>query len=1209
MDQGDPASIRRRVGASPALTAACLLGLASLTLPAEAAGLDLFGPSTTGLSTDLWRAGEAVPGAVRALLHAGDGYLWIGTSAGLARFDGVRFTQVPIGTADRPPFIYDLLDDGAGGVWIASSLGLGHWTSGGYMAVDAGGRAAHSLLLTREGTLLVGTDRGLLRLSGGVLVPVGPATAEINALAEEPDGRVLVGTEEGLWRMDHEGIAPVPPLDGGTDRTINVLLPTGEGTWMGFRDGLRLVRPQGRGGPGPAIRGLMATDVLALASDGAGGLWIGTFAGGVQRLAAGRDRVTERVGGLSNQRAEALLQERGGALWVGSHGGLERLRAGPIGLLGPREGLSAEVTWSVYTDPKDGALWVGLDGAGLDRLDGERVTAYSQRWGLEGDTVTAMLRGADGALWLGARNRGLLRVVGDRVEEVRGPGGQRLARVRSLLQAHDGALWIGWSGGLARYRNGQAEPAALKAPLPAWALAEAPDGAIWAAGPRVARLSGPDLAEDTPPAVEAMGDGDGLLVDGEDLWIVSYGRGLFLWHAGTLTSVAALDRRFAGFGVALIPDLEGRFWYARESGLVVMARQALRALAQRGVPLQAAVELDSRDGLVSTGVNISGQNPVAIGRDGRLWFASTGGVTVADPARLRAAAATVPPVVEAALVDGQPRALGAGGLELEGRSTSLELRFTSPSLSAPHRLRFRHRLEGWERDWMDGDPSRAAHYRGLGEGSYRFALQVQRDGGPWIDGAAPLAVTVRLLPLERRAVQVALGLGALGLLAGAGFGVARARERRLRAHAAELRQLVAARTRELAAARDELEVRVQDRSAQLQEELTRRDRLERQLAEVQKLDSIGRLAGGVAHDLNNLLTVVLGCASTAQVSEGVPDDVRLDLSEIEKAGQRAAALTRQLLAFARRQHLEVRRLDLREVMSNVDSLLRRLLGADIQLGLSLPDAPCLVLADSAQLEQVLVNLAVNARDAMPGGGSLQLEARQVRLETDDGGAHPGVPAGDYVRLSVRDSGTGMSAEAQRHLFEPFFTTKEKGKGTGLGLATCYGIVKQLGGHIWAESTPGQGSTFEIHLPRVEGSAEATGVRVQQLTHGGHEQLLLVEDEPQLLALAARTLRDRGYRVLTAGDGQEALDVLSDTKAQIALLVTDVVMPRIGGPELLVRLRQRQPGLRAVFISGYLPGAGSPRGALPAGAPLLPKPFTPDELAARVREELDRPATG
>jgi signal transduction histidine kinase/ligand-binding sensor domain-containing protein/CheY-like chemotaxis protein len=975
---------------------------------------------------------------------------------------------------------------------------------------------------------------------------------------------------------------------------------------VGTAEGLLRADPAGAVSPGPFGVGLAASSVTALAEDAEGQLWAATVAGDLHRLSPDGALAEPPADGLPSRTVVALVSDRDGALWAGSGAGLVRLSPRTLAAVTVRDGLSAEVVWSVYADPLDGALWLGMDGPGLDRLAEGRLTSMRARWGLAGATVSAALRTRDGELWVSLRSAGVARIQGDRLVPVLDAGGAPYVRVRGLYQASDGGIWLGTETGLERHQGGRASQVPVSGGWPFRVIAEDRHGALWAGGDRLVRLEGPARQERTPPGLEEARAVMQLLPDGDDLWIASYSKGLQLWRGGRLTSFGALDRRLAGRAVAVLADQRGGLWVALEGSLILARRQDLQAAADGRTGPLGLQAFDERDGMPSTEFTASGQSPAAITPDGRLWFGTVGGLVMVDPARLARRGSPAPPRVERAFVGGQEVPLAGGVLRLVHGDDALELQFTTPTMVSPHQIVLRHRLAGHDVAWQPSGPQRAALYRGLGEGDYRFELEASRDGTDWVPIQQPLRVEVRPGPLERGWVRAALAAGALLLLAAVAAAVGRLRGRRLRARARELSRLVEERTRELAAARDTLEARVEERTGQLQRELAERERLERQLFDAQKLDSIGRLAGGVAHDLNNLLTVVLGCASTAQLPGATAEEVREDLGEIQKAGDRAAALTRQLLAFARRQILSSRRLDLNDVVAGVGTLLRRLIGAHIELVTDVAAAPCPVLADPGQLEQVLVNLAVNARDAMPGGGTLRVETAAVELAQDLGGARPGVAAGAWVRLRVRDTGTGLSEEAARHLFEPFFTTKEKGKGTGLGLATCYGIVKQMGGHIWLQSEPGRGTTVEIHLPRAEGKLErppAEGEAAGPAAAGGGERILVVEDEPQVRALAARALVERGYQVLTAGDGEEALRVL-EAAPPVALLLTDVIMPRMGGAELAARLVTSRPGTAVLFMSGYVDRTAVGQGALPEGADVLLKPFTPATLAARVRAVLD-----
>ncbi len=380
---------------------------------------------------------------------------------------------------------------------------------------------------------------------------------------------------------------------------------------------------------------------------------------------------------------------------------------------------------------------------------------------------------------------------------------------------------------------------------------------------------------------------------------------------------------------------------------------------------------------------------------------------------------------------------------------------------------------------------------------------------------------------------------------------------------------------------------------------------EEQLRQVQKMESIGRLAGGVAHDFNNLLTVMLGFASQAKA--GLPADHPSsgDLIEVENACDKAAGLTRQLLAFARRGVTDPHVIDLNDVMLSMDKMLQRLIGEDIELVTVLGDGLWPVRADLTQIQQVIVNLAVNARDAMPGGGKLSIQSGNVTLDAAFAACHAGAEAGDHVLLTVSDTGHGMSADVQEHIFEPFYTTKRTGLGTGLGLATCYGIVKQAGGTIWVYSEPGAGSTFKIYLPRAEEEPERIEASVPATAPVGNERILLVEDEAMVRSVAVRALRDFGYRVTEAANGLDALGLAEGHLQDFDLLVTDVVMPLLGGRELAERLLMLRPGLKVLYTSGYTEDGIVHHGELDRGVQFLPKPYDPTALAHKVRAVLDR----
>lgn len=388
------------------------------------------------------------------------------------------------------------------------------------------------------------------------------------------------------------------------------------------------------------------------------------------------------------------------------------------------------------------------------------------------------------------------------------------------------------------------------------------------------------------------------------------------------------------------------------------------------------------------------------------------------------------------------------------------------------------------------------------------------------------------------------------------------------------------------------------------EDITEQRSLEAQFRQAQKMEAVGRLAGGVAHDFNNLLTAIAGYADFVTQSLPVDDPVQLDVDEIRKAGARATALTRQLLAFSRQQVLEPRVLGLNELVRGLEHMLQRLLGEDIDLVTALGEDTGNVKADPGQLEQVIVNLAVNARDAMPDGGKLTIETALVEMHESHEQEFAAMPPGRYALLAVSDTGVGMDESTRSQIFEPFFTTKGPGKGTGLGLSTVYGIVSQSGGFVSVYSEPGHGSTFKVYLLQVEQRAASGADSEQVAARGGVEVVLLVEDEAAVRTLTEKVLRRFGYEVLAAANGEEALLLCERHQARIQLLVTDVVMPGMSGAELAERVRGHCPGAAVLFMSGYTDRAAERQRLVEPGTAFLQKPFSPETLARKVRQVLD-----
>jgi two-component system, cell cycle sensor histidine kinase and response regulator CckA len=389
-------------------------------------------------------------------------------------------------------------------------------------------------------------------------------------------------------------------------------------------------------------------------------------------------------------------------------------------------------------------------------------------------------------------------------------------------------------------------------------------------------------------------------------------------------------------------------------------------------------------------------------------------------------------------------------------------------------------------------------------------------------------------------------------------------------------------------------------------DISERKKLNDQLQQAIKMEAVGILAGGVAHDFNNLLSVINGYSELLLNTLGAEDPSRNDLEQIQNAGQRAESLTAQLLAFSRKQILQPKIMNLNDSITEMSSMLQRLIGDHIKLVANAQPGLGLINADRGRIQEIIINLVVNARDAMPLGGFLTIETANVNLDENYLRGYPGAQAGPYVMMAISDNGVGMDDATRAHLFEPFYTTKRKGKGTGLGLSTVYGIVTQSNGFIWVHSEPGKGTTFKIYFPQVTGkSVESEGSKTDKQQHRGTETILLVEDEVSVRNLSGRVLREHGYTVLTASNGYEALDVVSACTGKIQLVVTDVVMPGMSGKALVDQLTERLPGLKALYISGYTANAIVHHGILDSGVDFLQKPFTVKGMTKKVREVLDR----
>jgi signal transduction histidine kinase len=700
--------------------------------------------------------------------------------------------------------------------------------------------------------------------------------------------------------------------------------------------------------------------------------------------------------------------------------------------------------------------------------------------------------------------------------------------------------------------------------------------------------TGSDRWRTLPPrAVVDLADGRWIVVPDGD----GYGEG----RGRVLRSLGAAD----GVPLSPIAALEvspGRLWFGSRDDLFERDGASWRLL-RSGLQSVRSI-LRGRDGTVWVG-SASGVYRFRDGawlgseaaeglpdgavfdvfedRDGEIWASTLVGI-----ARLVPAADREPP--ETWVDEANPReAPPSGDLRLTFRGMDRW------QLTPAGRLLYSWRTDGGP--WSAFVPVASASFTGLARGQHVVDVRAMDRAGNVDPTPATFSFTV-ITPWYLAPGFLVVGLASLGTTAAL---IVMVVSRHLR-----LERLVEERTGALAGANVQLREQI-ERQREVEEE---RARLEAQLNQSQKLEAIGRLAGGVAHDFNNLLSVI-GSYSELMLDELPPDaDLRTPAAEIAKASDRAAALTRQLLAFSRHQVVDAHPIDLNDVVADVQRMLRRLIGEDVELAV-LP-APGLwrVLADRGQIEQVLFNLVANARDAMPGGGTLTIRTANVDLDPDFVRANVGAAAGPHVRLGVADTGVGMDAATASRVFEPFFTTKSAGTGSGLGLATVYGIVKRAGGFIQVESAPDRGTSFSIYLPQTERAAEAPALRPLGTRPIGHERVLIIEDADPVRALAATVLQRSGYEVLDVPSGEAAERLFADDGFEVDLVLSDIVLKGMSGPQFAERLRTLRPSTRVLFMSGYADDTVLAFGAVDVNRSFLQKPFTPESLASKVRDVLD-----
>jgi signal transduction histidine kinase/ligand-binding sensor domain-containing protein/CheY-like chemotaxis protein len=1160
---------------------------------------------------------------VNAIERTADGYFWLGTRRGLVRYDGLRYTLfAPANTPALPsPWINGIRADQRGRLWLATGGGLVVRDGATFRLVDTTQVPAADVWATledRRGTIWVATESGVFRGDGTRFQPVPGARGFTYSLAQDGRGRVWMAGRNTLAYADGDSVVSLHQRFGISGRVFTVFADGPDHLWYGTTAGITEVRLDASGSPAVVRRistaaGRNDRPVWSIGRGPDSTLWLGTETGGTLRL------IGNRLEPMSDAAVEtwSIYADPHGILWAGTSSGLERYQRSAFTTLS--DGLPDSQVWSARIAPW-GQLWTSLADGAVYAWQGNRFSRVTPPGAIE---QSSPIWASPTGMLVGAESRTLQHIDADGRRTTLASADARIGSLLGLLDAGSD-VWISADSGLFRLRNGQLQP--MNAQLGRQQILRPRDMARDSAGRLYFGRPGVTIADGN--TARFIGTAEGLtstnvraiVPRGDFVWIGTPDSGLYVLHRDTVRALGAIDPRLKGEVLALGDDHDGYLWVNWSYGLRRIPFADLEAAA-RGQPRPVHVRsFDQSDGLPAGSFRADFQSRLARDSAGALYVANARGVVRIEPSAITPDTVPPPVVVEGISVGGAAVDVGPT-LALAPGLGRIEFTLATPGAMRPTEVRLQYRLIGVDSAWNDAGSRRTMAFGPLRGGAYRLEARTATEDGDWSPVRSLVAFDVGLRPTEAPWFVPLLVL-ATGALVLAGTRARRAAlERRGQALALEVRE----RTADLEAARATLERRVSERTAQLAGELAERERLQQALNDAQKLEGLGRLAGGVAHEINNGMASVLGFTELAAIAARGHDDILSDLNEVRRAGDRVKTIVRQLMLFARREQMARTLIDVGDTVGELTRTLRELAGARVRVEVEIAPALRAVQANAQQLEQVVVNLVMNARDAMPDGGVVMVRvgARTLDAPTALGGVDLG--AGEYVCITVSDTGVGMTESVRSRLFEPFFTTKAFAGGTGLGLAMAHGIVREHGGTIVVSSDEGHGSTFDIWLPAdMSDAAPRTtprrtpgdGVLSDRVTPSGpfaavrtpmessHETILLVDDDDSVREAVQRLLEVRGYRVLPAAGAQAALAVADEDYDGVDLVLTDFKMPELDGLTLVRMLRERHGSRPTVFMTGFAGYAPVDIDELATFGPIVSKPISARELQATLRSVLD-----
>lgn len=1151
-------------------------------------------PLSTDYVVSNWQTEQGLPeNSATSLVHTPDGHLWFGTFRGLVRFDGHKFTvfdqsRIP---ALPDPGIVNLHLDRAGELWISTVSGLAHghegaWTVFGPQQGWTGTYIRHFADAADGSVFLITFKQEIFRFAGGRFT-------QLSAPPGRLDPTFIFADKGGQVRAVNRDFSSVWTSGGWQSVPLPKEIGQGALPWWGVaQDGLlwvlkhdTLYKLDGGRIVSKVHLNQPIVDLWSLTEDSTGWLWGCSSRLGLYRISAdGQVNRYSTATGLPSNGVRFVYEDHRGNRWIGTDGGgLVRIREKRLKTISTESGLP-DFPVKAAAPARDGRVFIATFGAGLYQFKDNHLTRLTVPDDTELYPQTLLVDHSD-TLWLGAFDRGLYQWRSGRIRQVLKPA-DGYQNIESIFEDSQGRVWVSETHGRTARFSGEtvteyAAPAQRRG-IPIRCVAQdRVTGAIWAAGD--SGLFQFVDGQGFQPVRDAQGKPLPPLVtifplDGQGVWAAPSTGGLLLWKDGKAVPLDSGQMPAAIVGGML--EQGGHIWMATNRGVWRFRKADLLLAANGGTKPCEWQQFDRDDGLPSLECSFDHQPAIQSDGQGRIWVPTLKGVAILDPLRLRLRTDPIPARIEEVVYltrDGAQHRIPVTGVEpvrIPPGSLDVHVLYTALDLSNQDKIRFAYALSQDGTEVASGERTeREIVFAKLPPGEYRFGLRVRNSDGYWNPNAVEIRLIREPFHWETGWFRALIALFSFTTVIGVVlFGARRQSVKQLR---------------------------------RLSKEKLRAE-TEARLLHSTRMESIGRLAGGVAHDFNNLLTIVNGYSEMLLLEVAGDEGKLAKVQSIRAAGQRAAELTQQLLAFSRSQAENLVPLELNAVVRDTAKLLQRLVGESVRLELQLEEGLGSINGDRTQLGQILLNLVVNARDAMPDGGAVVIRTNRELVAAGSSSTNPGLEPGPYAVLSVEDTGVGMDLETIRHAFEPFFTTKPPGKGTGMGLAIVYGVVKRAGGRIDVESSVGRGSRFVIHFPVVSTAAaepEPEPEPEAAQPDCRYATILLVEDDPGVRSVASRILSSNGYRVLEAAGGAEALALLEGQAPAPDLMLSDIIMPGMSGYVLADRVALLRPELKVIFVSGYSGPATEGATAKQDETPTLRKPFTSAALLASVRQAL------